>query len=173
MLDALDHAVGGALDDADIFARKADALMVGAVDGKILPVKACKKRILLCMGRMKLVTLFIAVGFCLRQMFPKPAPEKNVDQLHPLADSEDGTAVLCKQRKQGELLFVQSRIDAAPVWKERRISAALIGQERRVDAVPIRQERRGDAAPVRQEHRINVAPAGQDQTVPAFRGIGI
>lgn len=111
--DALGHAVRGALDDADISAREADALMVGAVNQEAFPIKAGKKGIRFCMGKMKLVTLFIAVCFRLRQMLAEPAPEKKIDELHPLADAKDRTAQRRKLFQQGKLPPVQIRIDVA------------------------------------------------------------
>lgn len=154
MADAFDYTVRSALDDADVSAWKADALMVGAVDQEAFPVDLCKQRTLYCMGKMKLVTLFIAVFFRLGQMLTEPASKKEIDQLHSFADSEDRAAKLHEPFQQDKLFLIQSRVNIAAG------GMFFLGK-------------RGQRFVVGQKGRIDVAAAGQDQAVPAAGGMRV
>lgn len=111
MLDAFDCPIGRKLDDADIFAREADALMMRAVYKKVFPVDMCQERTGYRTGGMKLVALFITVRVSLRQMLAEPSSEKNVYQLHALAYPEDGAAQMHEAFQQRKLPSVERRVD--------------------------------------------------------------
>lgn len=154
VLDAFDCPIGRKLYNADIFARKADALMMRAVYEKVLPVDMRQKRARYRTGGVKLVALFITVRVSLRQMLAEPSSEKEVYQLHALAYPEDGSAQMYKAFQQHKLLSVERGVDILAG----RMS--FLGKG-------------GQCFVVWQKGGIYISASGEEESVPVFGGVSV
>lgn len=154
MLDAFDCPVGRKLYNADIFAWKADALMMRAVYEKVLPVDMRQKRARYRTGGVKLVTLLITVCVSLRQMLAEPSSEKEVYQLHALAYPEDGAAQMYKAFQQHKLPSVERGVDILAG----RMSFLGKGGQRFI----VGQKGGGD-----------IPASGEEESVPVFGGVSV
>lgn len=94
--NGLRYAVGSVLDDSQSFSRLRYALMMGAVDREAFSVKGMEEASFLGSRGMNLIFSNIFMLPSGGKILDDAASEENIDQLHALADAEDGAAFFQK-----------------------------------------------------------------------------
>ena len=143
MDDRLRHAVRRALDDGQPFARFRYALMMGAVDREAFSIQRMENASFLREGGMDLIPSDVCMAAGGGKILDDAAPKTDIDELHALADAENGPSLFQKAFQKKKLEPVQNGINGA---------RALIFRMKK--------------------SRINVSAAGQDKTAEGFGRIG-
>lgn len=101
--DGFGFSVVGTLDDLQVFAGSIDTLMMGTVDQHMRAKEGMEKGTGQVVGRMEGV-LFRMPVHVLIGYFTDRTAEIEVDELHALADAENGFLLFQKQMKGEKLL---------------------------------------------------------------------
>lgn len=101
------HAVCRLLNDAQIFSYDSDALMMGAVNREAFSVEGTENASPVRLGKVNLVFSVIFVLSGSGKVLDNVSAEKNIDQLHALADAENGQSFLQKGSEEAKLNPVQ------------------------------------------------------------------
>ncbi len=105
------YVVGSILDDGKPFSGRADSLVMGAVYGKISSVEPAQKGAGQGVAGMDLILAGILVQGVGGEILDDAAAEKDIDNLHSLADTQNRAAGSYKGVQHGKLLSVQHRVD--------------------------------------------------------------
>lgn len=105
------YTVNGVLHIADVFSRKVNPLMVGAVDGKAFSVKAKQKGVRKGSGGMNLVLSVVLVERGGGKVLKQVAAAVNIDELHSFTNAKDRLPVQNEALQDSKLQTVKSRLD--------------------------------------------------------------
>jgi len=107
--DGFGFSVVGTLDDLQVFAGSIDTLMMGTVDQHMRAKEGMEKGTGQVVGRMEGVLfrmpVHVSIGY-----FTDRTAEIEVDELHALADAENGFLLFQKQMKGAKLLVFMSEV---------------------------------------------------------------
>ena len=96
MGNPFNNTILGSLYDAKAASDAAQGLMMGAVSNHMLSIQCFQKRIGGNRGSMSFVAVIPCVPWGFFNMLYNGAAEKNIDDLHSLADAKDGAFLFDK-----------------------------------------------------------------------------